>query len=144
MPTYANTPRGVRAEQLIGFFVGWPAPPTPERHLELLRGSDAVVIAIDELHVVGYVTAVSDGVLSAFIPFLEGGSSSNSITFTWSISAAMRSLNRSTPASVSAPWIAPWACVVARTFRAALGGHSRTLARAAVLAREPTRLRGLR
>ena len=29
------------------------------------------VIAIDELHVVGYVTAVSDGVLSAFIPFLE-------------------------------------------------------------------------
>ena len=71
MPTYANTPGGIRAEQLIGFFVGWPAPPTPERHLELLRGSDAVVIAIDELHVVGYVTAVSDGVLSAFIPFLE-------------------------------------------------------------------------
>ena len=71
MPTYANTPRGIRAEQLIGFFVGWPAPPTPERHLELLRGSDAVVIAIDESHVVGYVTAVSDGVLSAFIPFLE-------------------------------------------------------------------------
>ena len=71
MPTYANTPRGIRAEQLIGFFVGWPAPPTPERHLELLRGSDAVVIAIDELHVIGYVTAVSDGVLSAFIPFLE-------------------------------------------------------------------------
>ena len=51
--------------------MGWPAPPTPERHLELLRGSDAVVIAIDESRVVGYVTAVSDGVLSAFIPFLE-------------------------------------------------------------------------
>ena len=71
MPTYANTPEGLRADQLMGFFVGWPAPPTPERHLELLRGSDAIVIAIDEPDVVGYVTAVSDGVLSAFIPFLE-------------------------------------------------------------------------
>ena len=160
MPTYANTPRGIRAEQLIGFFVGWPAPPTPERHLELLRGSDAAVIAIDELHVVGYVTAVSDGVLSAFIPFLEVLPTHQHQGIATELLkrllkqldqplhgrslAAMRSLNRSTPASVSAPWIAPWACVVARTFRAALGGHSRTLARAAVLAREPTRLRGLR
>jgi len=31
---------------LQGFFVGWPNPPSPETHLELLKNSDAVVLAI--------------------------------------------------------------------------------------------------
>jgi ribosomal protein S18 acetylase RimI-like enzyme len=56
---------------LRGFFVGWPSPPSPERHLELLRGSAAVVLARDGDNVVGFVNAVSDGVLSAYIPLLE-------------------------------------------------------------------------
>jgi ribosomal protein S18 acetylase RimI-like enzyme len=56
-----------------GFWVGWPTAPTPERHLELLRGSEVAVLAIDEASgdVVGFVTAVGDGVLSAYLPFLE-------------------------------------------------------------------------
>ena len=59
--------------QLRGFFVGWPNPPSPETHLAILRRSDAVVLAIDEEagQVVGFVNALSDGVLSAFIPLLE-------------------------------------------------------------------------
>ena len=37
----------------------------------MLRGSAAVVLAREGERVVGFVTAVSDGVLSAYIPLLE-------------------------------------------------------------------------
>ena len=72
MPTYADSAAGIRSDQLNGgFFAGWPSPPTAERHLDILCGSDAVVLAIDDDAVVGYATAISDGVLSGFIPLLE-------------------------------------------------------------------------
>jgi ribosomal protein S18 acetylase RimI-like enzyme len=72
MPSYVDSAVGIRSDQLTGgFFVGWPSPPTAERHLDILRGSDAVVIAIEDDAVVGFVTAISEGVLSAFIPLLE-------------------------------------------------------------------------
>lgn len=63
----------ISAEQLHGFFNGWPNPPSPETHLAILRRSDAVVLAVDEEsgRVVGFVNALSDGVLSAFLPLLE-------------------------------------------------------------------------
>lgn len=55
-----------------GFFIGWPNPPTPEAHLEILRGSYAIVLALDEYsQVVGFVNAISDGVCSAYLPLLE-------------------------------------------------------------------------
>ncbi len=54
-----------------GFFAGWPKPPTPETHLRLLQGSDHVWLARDAEQVVGYITAISDGVLAAYIPHLE-------------------------------------------------------------------------
>ena len=70
---YTSDLTGVAAADLEGFFVGWPTRPSPERHLEILRGSDHVVLARDGEHgrVVGFVTAISDGVLSAFIPLVE-------------------------------------------------------------------------
>jgi len=68
---YADSLEGVEPRQLEGFFVGWPSPPPPERHLELLHGSAAVVLARDGDRLVGFVTAISDGVLSASIPLLE-------------------------------------------------------------------------
>jgi ribosomal protein S18 acetylase RimI-like enzyme len=68
---YVTNPAGIEPEQLQGFFVGWPSPPSPERHLEILRGSDHVVLAKDGPRVVGFVTAISDGVISAYIPLLE-------------------------------------------------------------------------
>ena len=57
-----------------GFWDGWsPNPPTPATHLALLQGSTHRIVAIDAAtgHVVGFVTAVSDGVLCAYIPLLE-------------------------------------------------------------------------
>jgi len=71
--TYQDSADGIRAEELAGFFDGWPRPPSAEQHLATLQGSSAVVIARDAEAgtVVGFVTAVSDGVMSAFIPLLE-------------------------------------------------------------------------
>ncbi len=70
---YTGSLDGIETRHLSGFFVGWPHPPSPETHLRLLRGSDHVVLAIllETDQVVGFVTALSDGVLSGFIPLLE-------------------------------------------------------------------------
>ncbi len=70
---YLTSTDAITVDQLHGFFVGWPNPPSPEMHLAILRRSDAVVLAIDEESgsVVGFVNALSDGVLNAFIPLLE-------------------------------------------------------------------------
>lgn len=71
MIRYTSSLEGIAPEGLTGFFAGWPSPPTPETHLEILRGSSHVVLAVDSGRVVGFVTAISDGVQSAHIPLLE-------------------------------------------------------------------------
>ncbi len=73
MIRYLNTANGIRPDQLEGFFEGWPSPPTPEMHVAIMSGSYRVVLALDEDSdaVVGFITAVSDGVLAAYIPLLE-------------------------------------------------------------------------
>ena len=73
MISYVSSSAGVTPAQLKGFFAGWPNPPSPETHLRLLERSDHFVLAVDDdsRQVVGFVTAVSDGVLSAYIPLLE-------------------------------------------------------------------------
>ena len=73
MITYTDSVSGVTSQDLQGFFEGWPNPPSPQTHLELLQRSDHVVLAVDGEtgKVVGFATAISDGVLSAYIPFVE-------------------------------------------------------------------------
>jgi ribosomal protein S18 acetylase RimI-like enzyme len=68
---YRESVVGLTADSLRGFFVGWPQPPSAERLLELLRSSTYAVVAVDGERVVGFVTAISDGVLSAYVPLLE-------------------------------------------------------------------------
>ncbi|HQZ89279.1 MAG TPA: GNAT family N-acetyltransferase [Thermomicrobiales bacterium] len=73
---YTSSTEGIAPEDLVGFFVGWPNPPTPETHLRLLRGSDEIILARDgesdhDGPVVGFITAIADGVLAAYIPLLE-------------------------------------------------------------------------
>ncbi len=73
MIMYVDQVEGITVDQLHGFFVGWSNPPSPETHLKLLTNSDHVVLAVDDVvtKVVGFVNAVSDRVLSAYIPLLE-------------------------------------------------------------------------
>lgn len=70
---YKHTLDGISSDMLQGFFVGWPNPPSPETHLKLLKNSSRVILALedDSSQVIGFITSVSDGVLSAYIPFLE-------------------------------------------------------------------------
>lgn len=69
---YRTTPEGLTPEQLDGdFFPGWLDPPSSETILRILQSSDHVVIAVRDDEVIGFVTAISDGVLSAFITLLE-------------------------------------------------------------------------
>jgi GNAT superfamily N-acetyltransferase len=70
---YTTSLDGVAPENLHGFFEGWPSPPSPERHLTVLEGSYRVVLAREQgsPRVVGFVNAISDGVLYAFVPLLE-------------------------------------------------------------------------
>ena len=58
---------------LNGFFVGWLNPPSALAHLSILDGSFCVWLAVDAdaKKVVGFITAISDGVISAYIPLLE-------------------------------------------------------------------------
>jgi ribosomal protein S18 acetylase RimI-like enzyme len=60
-----------RPENFSGFFVGWKNPPSTEKFLQLLRKSDHHVLALKEKKVVGFITAITDKTLAAYIPFLE-------------------------------------------------------------------------
>jgi len=73
MISYTDSLVRISAGNLGGFFVGWPNPPSPKIHLKLLENSEQVVLALDEEtgNAVGFITAISDGVLSAYIPLLE-------------------------------------------------------------------------
>lgn len=68
---YETDAGAITPNQLEGFFEGWPAPPTAGQHLEALRASYRIVLALDDDRVVGFASAIGDGVLSAFIPLLE-------------------------------------------------------------------------
>jgi len=74
MIRYTSSLEGVTAPMLEGgFFVDWPNPPSTSGHLRILKGSYFVWLAVhtDSNMVVGFINAISDGVLSAYIPLLE-------------------------------------------------------------------------
>lgn len=73
MTRYTQSVSGILPSHLTGFFVGWPNPPSPERHLAILKAASHVVLAVDDTtgHVIGFTYAISDGILSAYIPLLE-------------------------------------------------------------------------
>ena len=71
MIDYYTEPESFKNFELGGFFVGWPNPPNLDTFNKLLLGSYKVVFAVSDNKVVGFITAISDGVLSAYIPLLE-------------------------------------------------------------------------
>ena len=71
--TFTTDMKNISFEQLTGFFVDWQNPPSVETHYKILLNSNYVVIAIDDKSkdVIGFITAISDKTLSAYIPLLE-------------------------------------------------------------------------
>ena len=70
---FTTSLEGLRPSDLKGFYDGWPHPPSLEERLRVLRGSTHAVLAVEREtgRVVGFVNALSDGGLCAFIPLLE-------------------------------------------------------------------------
>ena len=56
-----------------GFFEGWPQHPDKNTHRKILKNSFKSIVAIDNERnqIVGFITIISDGILSAYIPLLE-------------------------------------------------------------------------
>jgi len=73
MIQYQSHANDIEADQLQGFFVGWPNPPSSKTHLHLLKRSSHIVLAIDDStnSIIGFINAISDHVLCAYIPLLE-------------------------------------------------------------------------
>ena len=73
MIEYRESAEGITTEMLLDFFEGWPNPPSSTTHLKILSQSAFVVLAFDtDLNrVVGFINAVSDNILCAYIPLLE-------------------------------------------------------------------------
>ena len=70
---YRTTAADVRWDQLDGFFVGWAVRPSASALLDHLVRSYRCAIAVDLNgdRVVGFATAISDGLLAAYIPLVE-------------------------------------------------------------------------
>jgi len=63
---------GLGEDDLDGFFLGWREPPSPARRVQILHSAHLVVLArAHDRRVVGFITAITDGTFSAYIPLLE-------------------------------------------------------------------------
>lgn len=65
--------KNITSDMLKGFFAGWKEYPEPDKLLLILNNSEYKFMAIDDADhkVIGFINAISDGVLSAYIPLLE-------------------------------------------------------------------------
>lgn len=70
---YSSKKEDVVGLEITNFFDGWPEKPSEEVLRKSIINADYVVLAIDrsQNRLVGYITALTDNVLSAYIPFLE-------------------------------------------------------------------------
>lgn len=68
---YSNDKRNVEQLTTLGFFVGWPNPPSDKTLKKILGSSQHVYLAMDKDRLIGFINAISDQVLSAYIPLLE-------------------------------------------------------------------------
>lgn len=70
---YRNNTVDINIDQLEGFFVGWVSPPSQQKLLQLLNSVEHKIIAYDTKSnkIIGFVYAITDGVLCAYIPLLE-------------------------------------------------------------------------
>lgn len=63
---------GIQHNQLEGFFEGWPNPPSAATLHQILERAAAFLLAVAPTgEVIGFINAISDGILTAYIPLLE-------------------------------------------------------------------------
>ena len=70
---YSTTKEDLINLDVRGFFDDWPVKPSDAVLRESILNADYIVLAIDieKKKLAGYITALSDRVLAAYIPFLE-------------------------------------------------------------------------
>lgn len=73
MVEYRTTIEGLDESAFDGFGEGWRHPLAPKTLKRVLEGSSHVVVAVDVTtgNLAGYINAISDGIMCAFIPLLE-------------------------------------------------------------------------
>lgn len=73
MITYSTDKSDLLGLDVSNFFDGWPEKPSENALRMSIENATYAVLAIDseKKRLAGYITALSDGVLSAYIPFLE-------------------------------------------------------------------------
>ncbi|GAB6988760.1 GNAT family N-acetyltransferase [Paenibacillus pini] len=74
MIVYTNSLEGINEENLDSvFFHEWPNPPSIKHLYMILKNSSYIYVAIhtETKKVVGFINALSDQVLTAYIPLLE-------------------------------------------------------------------------
>ena len=71
--TYSTNKADLSGLNMTGFFKDWSNKPSEEVLRKSIENADYVVLAIDteKAKLAGYITALSDSVLAAYIPFLE-------------------------------------------------------------------------
>ena len=54
-----------------GFWEYWPTHPNKETHKKIMLNSHKAIVAIEHDEIIGFITIISDGIISAYIPLLE-------------------------------------------------------------------------
>jgi GNAT superfamily N-acetyltransferase len=68
---YSSDASDLATAELDGFFVGWPNKPSNATLIASIAKSDHCVLAFDDQRLIGFITAITDHTLCAFIPLLE-------------------------------------------------------------------------
>jgi GNAT superfamily N-acetyltransferase len=68
---YSTDANDLATAELDGFFVGWPNKPSNATLIASIAKSDHCVLAFDDQRLIGFITAITDHTLCAFIPLLE-------------------------------------------------------------------------
>ncbi len=68
---YKYDTHNITEDDLELFFDGWAKKPEQQKRLDILNNSDYVIFAMDGDKVSGFVNAITDKTLTAYIPLLE-------------------------------------------------------------------------
>lgn len=68
---YTDSLQDLHPNQAVGFHKDWALKVTPEKLISMWKGSEYVLLAMEEDRVIGYLAVIGDGQLFAFITSIE-------------------------------------------------------------------------